>query len=133
MNQDILNKINSDPYANFLGIKILEVKDGFAEASLKISDSMLNFHGTANGGVIFSLADVVFAAASNSYGQTAVGITVTIHYMAPGLSGETLTAVAKEDTKSSKLGLYRMEVKNEAGDLVTLCEGMVYRKKDVLV
>lgn len=123
-------RMYEDPYAKFLGIQLEKAEAGYACASMKIAEHMLNFHGTANGGAIFSLADFVFAVASNSHGQAAVGITMTMHYMAPGFTGEMLTAVAKEEKKPTRLGLYRIEVTNEEGELISLAEGMVYRKKE---
>ena len=98
-----------------------------------ITKDMLNFHGSANGGVLFSIADVAFACAINSYNHTAVGITVTIHYMKTVAVDEHIIAVAKEDTKYSCLGLYRIEIYNKRKELVALAEGMVYRKKDTLI
>ena len=118
-----------DPYAEFLGIGLEKVDSGYAKATMKISEKLLNFHGSANGGAIFSLADYVFAVASNSHGQEAVGITMTMHYLAAGKYGEKLTAVANEEAEPSRLGLYRIEVRNEDQDLVALAEGMVYRKR----
>lgn len=118
-----------DPYADFLGIGLEKVHAGYAKATMQISDKLLNFHGSANGGAVFSLADYVFAVASNSHGQSAVGITMTMHYLAAGKLGEQLTAVAKEETEPARLGLYRIEVKNEGQDLIALAEGMVYRKR----
>jgi len=35
---------------------------------------MVIFHGNTHGGVIFSLGDMAFGAASNSHGQTAVAL-----------------------------------------------------------
>lgn len=130
LKQEILDKVQTDPYAQFLGIEVIDTAEGFAEVKMKIQDTMLNFHGAANGGVIFSLADVAFAIASNSYGQTAVGIHVSVNYMTAGKLGDTLTATATEITKNPKLGLYRMLVKNQEGDLLASLEGMVYRKRE---
>ncbi|WP_035178378.1 hydroxyphenylacetyl-CoA thioesterase PaaI [Alkalihalobacterium bogoriense] len=133
MREELLEHFEKDEYAKWLGISILNFGEGFAEVAMDIKNYMLNFHGTANGGAIFSLADVAFAIASNSYGQTAVGITMTMHYMEAGAAGEHLIAVAKEDKKNQRLGLYRIEVKNEQGSLIALAEGMVYRKKDYFI
>lgn len=118
-----------DPYAQFLGIELDAVDKGYARASMKITDEMMNFNGSANGGAVFSLADYAFAVASNSHGQAAMGITMTIHYMAPGASGEVLTATAREEKEPGRLGLYRIEVNNEQDELVALAEGMVYRRR----
>lgn len=118
-----------DPYAQFLGIELDGFDKGYARASMKITDAMMNFNGSANGGAVFSLADYAFAVASNSHGQAAMGITMTIHYMAPGATGEILTATATEEKEPGRLGLYRIEVINDSNELVALAEGMVYRKR----
>ncbi|WP_202080784.1 hydroxyphenylacetyl-CoA thioesterase PaaI [Caldalkalibacillus salinus] len=129
MNHVVNDYFKRDTYAQKLGITIEKVDKGYAKGRMSVSEDMLNFHGTANGGCIFSLADTVFACASNSYGQTAVGITVTIHYLAAAKVGDELVAVATEDNKSNKLGLYRMEIVNQENTLLALAEGMVYRTK----
>ena len=133
MNDALLDKLKSDPYAELLGIEVEEVKEGYAKVSMEIKENMLNFHGTANGGAVFSLADVAFAVASNSHGQTAVGVNMNINYMAAGFTGDKLTAVAKEDSKNPKLGLYRIEVTNDKNEFIALAEGMVYRKKQNVI
>lgn len=125
-----MEKVTADPYAKMLGIKIEKVEEGKAELSMTIKKNMLNFHGAANGGVIFSLADVAFAIASNSYGQTAVGINVNISYMKAGMLGDVLKVTASEVSKNPKLGLYRMLVTNQDGELLATADGMVYRKKE---
>ncbi|WP_233254226.1 hydroxyphenylacetyl-CoA thioesterase PaaI [Salipaludibacillus keqinensis] len=130
MLNDLKNHFEKDSYAKWLGISIEELDYGYAKVTMNIKDDMVNFHGAANGGAIFSLADVAFACASNSYGQTAVGINVTIYYLKAGAVGDRLTAIAKEDFKSNKVGSYRMEIYNENNDLIALAEGMVFRKRD---
>ncbi|WP_017727858.1 hydroxyphenylacetyl-CoA thioesterase PaaI [Halalkalibacterium ligniniphilum] len=127
--EKILEHFKNDTFANLLGMKIQKVEVGYAEVTMNITENMLNFHSTANGGAIFSLADAAFAYASNSHGQTAVGITMTMHYVQASAVGDQLTATATEDTRSKRLGLYRIEVTNQTGKLVALAEGLVYRKE----
>ncbi|MBO8171364.1 MAG: hydroxyphenylacetyl-CoA thioesterase PaaI [Bacillaceae bacterium] len=111
-------------------MELIEVGPGTARLTMEVKEHMLNFHGAANGGVIFSLADAAFAVASNSHGQTAVGLNMNITYMAPGFTGDRLTAVATEEKKSNRIGLYRIEILNQKEELVALAEGVVYRKKE---
>lgn len=129
MKEKILEHFKKDTYAQLLGMVIEEVEDGYARVSMQVTENMLNFHGTANGGAIFSLADVAFACASNSDGNQRVGITMNIHYLKAGMVNEKLIAIAKEDIKSNRLGSYRIEVFNQAEELVAIAEGMVYRTK----
>ena len=72
--------ISKDKFASYLGIELLEMEEGRAKAKLDISDKHLNGIGTAHGGAIFSLADLTFAAASNSYGNIAVAINANISF-----------------------------------------------------
>lgn len=130
VNDQIKEKVSQDPYAKFLGMELIEVGPGTARLTMEVKEHMLNFHGAANGGVIFSLADAAFAVASNSHGQTAVGLNMNITYMAPGFTGDRLTAVATEEKKSNRIGLYRIEILNQKEELVALAEGVVYRKKE---
>lgn len=129
---DIFKALKNEPYANYLGMELVELKPGFAKVTLSPTAHMLNTHGTVHGGVIFSLADYAFAVASNSYGSTAVGVTNTIHYMSAGLAGQILTAEANEIKKTRRLAWYRIDVwSNDV--LCATMEALVYRKNENFV
>ncbi|WP_262421785.1 hotdog fold thioesterase [Bacillus aquiflavi] len=95
-----------------------------------ITNDLLNIHDTVNGGVIFSLADIAFAIASNTYDQIAVGINANINFIEAVKLDDHLEATAREISKNQRLGLYHMEVKNKQGQLVATAGGTVYRKKN---
>ena len=118
----------NDTFAELLGIELVDVSEGRAKARLKISAKHLNGHHTVHGGAIFTLADFVFAAASNSYGTVAVAINVNISYV-NAVTGGTLTAEAREMSRNPKLATYSIPVTDERGELVALFQGMAYRKK----
>ncbi len=98
---------------------------------MTIRDHHLNSAGTLHGGAIFSLADAVFSAASNSHGTLAVAVNVSISYFKAIKSG-TVTATAEEVSFNPKLATYLVHVRDEAGSLVALFQGTVYRKKETL-
>ena len=62
-------------------------------------------------------------------GSVAVAVNVNITFMKAGQAG-TLWAEARELSRNFKLGTYTVEVKDDAGDLVAVFQGMVYRKSD---
>ncbi|MGE7691275.1 PaaI family thioesterase [Lysinibacillus sp. NPDC097214] len=125
----IFEALSKEPYANYLGMELIELKAGFAKVTLSPTPHMLNTHGTVHGGIIFSIADYAFAAASNSYGKTAVGVTNTIHYMSAGLAEHPLTALAEEVKKTRRLAWYRIQVWSN-DELCATMEAMVYRKTE---
>jgi acyl-CoA thioesterase len=98
---------------------------------MTLHEHHLNGYNTVQGGAIFTLADFAFAAASNSHGTVAVGINVSISFLKAGTTG-TLWAEARELSKNPKLATYTVEVRDDAGDLVAVFQGMVYRKNEAI-
>ena len=80
MNNDITGNVKDDRFAKYVGIELVEVREGYAVAELIVRDDHLNGVNSVQGGAIFTLADYAFAAASNSYGFITVGINVNISY-----------------------------------------------------
>ncbi|OIK10382.1 phenylacetate degradation protein [Bacillus sp. MUM 116] len=130
--EQIVSTMKDEPYSRFLGMKLTKLGPGTAEAELTPDENMLNAHRTVHGGVIFSLADYVFAAASNSYGKTAVGVTTNVNFMSAGKPGETLLATAEEIKKNHRLGWYNIRVFSDT-ELIATMEAMVYRKSQYFV
>jgi acyl-CoA thioesterase len=118
-----------DRYAVHSNIELISASPGKALAKMPLEPYHHNGLGTVMGGAIFTLADFAFAAACNSHGTVAVAINVSISYMKAAKSG-TLWAEARELSKNHKLGSYTVEVKDDAGDLVALFQGMAYRKAE---
>jgi len=120
-----------DRLAQHLGIELLSVEQGSAQARMAVRDEHLNSLGTVHGGAIFALADYAFAAACNSYGTVAVAINVSISYV-QAVTGGTLIAEALETSRNPRLATYTVRVTDEPGQLVAIFQGMAYRKKDPL-
>ncbi|NLH40706.1 MAG: PaaI family thioesterase [Planctomycetes bacterium] len=127
--QAIRDFFKNDRFAELSGIELLEIGEGRAKARMPIQDCHRNGVDIVHGGAIFTLADLAFAAASNSYGTVAVAINAAIWYVKAAKEG-TLYAEAKEVSRNPKLAVYAIEVTDDAGDLIAKFEGMVYRKKD---
>ncbi len=104
--QVVINKfIQKDLFANYLGATIEIIEPGYSCVSITVTEEMANFHGTTHGGLIFSLGDIAFAAASNSHGQTAVAMNVSISFLKASKPGDQLIAVAKEQHVGGKTSL----------------------------
>ena len=132
-NDAIYQKISQDPFARWMGIELQEVRPGYARAAMALTPQMVNFHGIPHGGAIFSLADAAFAAASNSHGQAAVALSMTIQYLAAAPAGIRLVAEGQELRKGHRSGFYQITVRTESGDVVAVCQAVVHRKSESLV
>jgi len=127
--QAIWDFFKNDRFARHSGIELVEIGPGRAKARMTVSDAHLNGVNLVHGGAIFTLADLVFAAASNSHGTVAVAINASIWFVKAAKQG-TLSAEAVETSRNPKLATYSIKVTDDVGETVALFEGMVYRKKD---
>lgn len=118
-----------DKFAEYNGIVLLEVSEGFAKAKMEITENHFNGIGTVHGGAIFTLADFTFAVAANSYGTITVAINANISFMKAATTGY-LIAEAKEISKNLKLSTYTIDVTDDNGEIIAIFQGMAYRKKD---
>jgi len=120
----------NDRYATMTGIELLEISKGYAKAKLPVTEMHLNAGNTTQGGAIFTLADFVLAAASNSHGRLAFTITGSVNFLKGSGPGDTLFAEAKERFLHKRIANYQVDVTNQNGELIATLEGMVYRKED---
>jgi len=85
----------TDYFREYLGIKVLEVKDGYAKVSMEIAKEHTNSLGAAHGGAIF------------------VAVQVSINFLKPAFEGDTLTAEAVRASEGKTLGLYHVTIYNQ--------------------
>ncbi|MGZ4861817.1 MAG: PaaI family thioesterase [Halobacteriota archaeon] len=123
----VLAKLKSDRYASFLDTRITKIERGYAQAVLTVAEHMLNFNQVAHGGLIFSLADVAFAAACNSFNQTAVALSFHITYRRPVAIGTRLVAEAREESSGKTTALYKIIIRTDDQRIVAVCEGLAYK------
>lgn len=117
-----------DRLFEFLGAEITEMGEGFAEVKMRVAENHLNAADVCQGGVIFTLADLAFALASNSYGTLALAIHASINYFKSAKVGDTLLARAEEVNRGKSLATYHVTItKEDTGEKVALFTGMVYR------
>jgi acyl-CoA thioesterase len=119
----------NDRFAASNGMRLVELRPGFAKTSLAVEGRHLNNVGTVQGGAIFTLADFAFGAASKTGGKVAVAISTNLSFLKPTQSG-MLYAEATEVSRSRKLSVCTVRVTNDAGELVALFQGTAYIKEE---
>lgn len=123
----------TDHFRELLGIKVLEVRDGYAKMSLELEKKHMNAVGFTHGGVLFSLADCAFAEAVNFGDRQAVAVQVSINYLRPTMEGDVVTAEATTVSDGKSLALCSVVIRKEEKD-VALFSGLAYKirsdKKD---
>ncbi len=114
----------SDEASRALGIELVDVGPGRARMRMRVTETMVNGHDIAHGGLVFALADSAFAVACNSHGTVTVASGADITFVAPGRLGDVLVAEAVEHTRFGRSGLTDVTVTREDdGSVVALFRG----------
>lgn len=121
---------NNDPFTRWLGIERLEDGPGQSRLRMTVRPEMLQGHGTAHGGITYSLADSALAFASNGHGRRAVSIETSISHIQPVFDGDVLTTEVEEVSLTNRLGIYHITVVNQHEVEVAHFKGTVYRKNE---
>ena len=115
--------LREDTATRALGMKLEEIRVGFARASMRVTKNMVNGQSVCHGGLIFMLADSAFGVACNSHNQRALAASCSIDFLAPAHLDDELTAVATEVERKGRHGIYDVRVANQNGDTVALFRG----------
>ena len=99
-----------DRLAQGLGMVLQDWGPGWARATWTPGPEHENFAGAIHGGALFTLGDVVFAVACNSWGRHAVALSVDVHFLAAVRPGERLVAEASERSRTRRTGSYHLDV-----------------------
>ncbi len=119
-----------EPLARTMGIKCLEVGEGSAACSMTVTEGMKNLFGTAHGGAIFALMDEAFQLACNTRGSASYALNVSVTYVAAARVGDSIRAVAREISTTSRTGVYEITAQRGDGALIATAQAVAYRKKE---
>ena len=123
--KDFLNE--GDRFAADNGMQLTEVREGYARAEMVVTRHHLNAAGVCQGGAYFTLADLAFAAVTNSHGNITLGIQNSISFLQSAHEGDRLIAEAEMTFDHHRLPFCEMRVKNQHGELLCVVTGAAYR------
>lgn len=119
-----------DEFARQNGIEIVDIREGYARTQVRIAPRHLNAGGSVQGGVLFTLADLAFAAATNSHGTLTVTTAANITFVRGAKAG-MVTAEAHEVVNHRHLPFCEVRVTDETGILLAIFTASGYRKEGV--
>ena len=128
----LLERLNAeDRFARSIGARLTEVREGYSCAELTVEERHLNGAGVCQGGVIYTLADLAFAAVANSRGILTLGISNNITFVKSAQLGDHIKAECIEHVNHHKLPYCDVKVSNAQGETLAIMTGLAYRlKKD---
>ena len=131
--QVVTRMMETDLFSQWLGIEILEIREGYSKIKMKVRSEMMNGLGVVHGGIAFSLADSSFAFACNSRNNLSVALDTSINFLKPVHIDDELVAEAKEIHNGKSTGLYQITITNQRNHIVAVFKGTCFRTNKNLV
>ena len=129
----VTHMMEHDLFSRWLGIEVLEIRDGYSKIKMTVREEMINGFGIVHGGIAFSLSDSAFAFACNNRNNLSVALDTSINFTKPVHVGDVLTAEAKELHNGKSTGLYHITVTNQRDHVVALFKGTCFRTNKTLM
>lgn len=126
--QQVIDHImKTDAFSNWLGISVIELKEGYSKIQMTVRPEMMNGLGIVHGGIAFSLADSAFAFACNGRNNLSVALDNSINYLKPIHPGDVIVAEATEIHNGRSTGLYQVTMTNQHQHTVAIFKGTCFR------
>lgn len=132
-NRVVSHMMEHDLFSQWLGIKVLEIREGYSKLSMTVRPEMINGFNIVHGGIAFSLADSAFAFACNNRNNLSVALDTSINFTKPVHVGDELIAEAVEIHNGRSTGLYHIRITNQRDHIVALFKGTCFRTGKPLV
>lgn len=122
-----------DRFAQMAGVRLLTISPGYCRAEMPVTPVVLNASGWVQGGALFTLADLAFAAAVNTHPGLTVSVNSNIAFFRSAREGETLFAEARELIDHRRLPYAEVRITDSEGQLVALFTSSGYRKQGATI
>lgn len=122
-----------DRFAVLAGCELLEIREGYARARMTVTEQHLNGGDVCQGGALFTLADLAFAAAVNSHLVLTVSTSSNITYFRSVPLGATVFAEATELVDHHRMPYAEVRITDESDRLVAIFTSSGYRKQGVVI
>lgn len=116
----------NDKFAYNSGMVLEDLGEDFSLCSMELDDRHLNANGGIMGGVMFTLADLAFAALSNNIHRPTVAQQVSINYLSAP-KGKTLSARAELVKNGRSSTIIQVKISDEMGRDIALFIGTGFK------
>lgn len=113
-------KLNKESFFQLLGIRVIELTEGYARLNVKVDNRMNSRLGVPHGGVLSSLADSAVAMALFTMvkpDEKPVTVELNINYLRP-MQGNQAIAEARIMSKGRTIAVGDVDITDKAGNLI---------------
>lgn len=128
----LIDFFKKDRFAVMAGAELTEVGDGYAKARMLLTPDHMNGGGVCQGGALFTLADLAFAAAVNSHLTMTFSTSSNITFIRSVKQGYVY-AEAREIVNHPRMPYAEVRVTDETDELIAVFTSSGYRKEGIRI
>ena len=113
--------VDRNPFAKHIGMKLTEVRLGYAKGTVPMKKEHQNVYGGMHGGCVFSMADTIAGFAAATYGHMVTTIDTNFNYLEAIRDTTEVVCEAKVVRHGGRITVLTVEVFDDKGTLV--CNG----------
>ena len=116
-----------NPFAQLLGIQILELREGYAYGRMRLDEHFTNIYGGMHGGCTYALADTLAGIAASTYGNYVTTIDGKMNYLDVIKDTEYVYCEVKVQRQGGRIGVYTAEIMDDNRKILVTADFTYYR------
>lgn len=114
----MLRVMKNNSYMQFLGIEMVEMKEGYGLGRIKYKEELLNPYGMLHGGSLYSLADIVAGSVACMCGYFVTTVSGTMNFLLPAVKTEYVYCEAEQLRMGRHLAVFSVRIKDDNGKIL---------------
>lgn len=111
----------NDKFIDLLGIKIVDIDEGYCRGEMVIESKHLNPMGTVHGGCLYALADTIGGFASSTLGMANPTLSGNMYFLRPTLGVNKLICESRVIKNGKRIRVSEVTIYGDNGEEIARC------------
>lgn len=125
--QKLNQLLEKNPFAQLLGMELLEVREGYAYGRMRMDEHFTNIYGGMHGGCSYALADTLAGVAASTYGNYVTTIDGKMNYLEAVKDTGYVYGEAEVQRQGGRIGVYTVKLMDENQRILVTADFTYYR------
>ena len=130
--QKLNQLLEKNPFAQLLGMELLEVREGYAYGRMRMDEHFMNIYGGMHGGCSYALADTLAGVAASTYGNYVTTIDGKMNYLEAVKDTGYVYGEAEVQRQGGRIGVYTVKLMDENQKVLVTADFTYYRTGKVI-
>lgn len=130
--QKLNQLLEKNPFAQLLGMELLEVREGYAYGRMRMDEHFTNIYGGMHGGCSYALADTLAGVAASTYGNYVTTIDGKMNYLEAVKDTGYVYGEAEVQRQGGRIGVYTVKLMDENQKVLVTADFTYYRTGKVI-